>query len=249
MTSADLLGRRVLITGGASGIGRATVLRLVQAGAHVVVVDVDQVGASTLSIEADGAVGTVHVVTADVSREEDVRQAVDTAVAVLGGLDVLIHAAGVMSGQLLDIREFDESTWDQVVDINLKGAFFAAKHAARAMLPEGRGVIILIASKAGVSTGSGSFAYGSSKGGVHGLAMTLERHLGPKGIRVNDVCPGDIDTPLYRRSLEEALRHGADPGVINRAISDLTPPAAVADVVAFLVSDAAACVRGTIFTT
>jgi NAD(P)-dependent dehydrogenase (short-subunit alcohol dehydrogenase family) len=79
------------------------------------------------------------------------------------------------------------------------------------MIDAGRGTIILVASKAGVSGGSGSFAYGASKGGMHGLAMTLERHLGPKGVRVNDVCPGDVDTPLYRRSIEEAVRNGADP--------------------------------------
>jgi NAD(P)-dependent dehydrogenase (short-subunit alcohol dehydrogenase family) len=150
-------GRRVLITGGASGIGRAAARTLVSRGARVVVVDVDDAGGRALiedtAAAAGGAVSYLH---ADVSSEAEAAGAVGRAVAELGGLDVLIHAAGIMAGQLQEIGDLDEQTWDRVVDINLKGAFLVAKHAAKVMVPAGAGVMILVASKAGVSVGSGS---------------------------------------------------------------------------------------------
>jgi NAD(P)-dependent dehydrogenase (short-subunit alcohol dehydrogenase family) len=185
---------------------------------------------------------------ADVSVEADVRAAVADAVERWGAIDALIAAAGIMRGQGAALPDLDEATWDLVVDVNLKGAFLAAKHAGAAMLGAGRGVIVLVGSKGGVSVGSGSYAYGASKGGIHGLAMTLERHLGPKGIRVNDVCPGDVDTPLFRRSVAEAVQNGADPAWAEGVLAKLTPPGQIAELLAWLVTDAAACVRGTIFT-
>lgn len=243
-----LQGRRVVVTGGASGIGRATVEALTAAGARVVAVDIDDAAGRTLVDEGRGAGGDLSYVHADVSREDEVGAAVDLAAETLGGIDALIHAAGIMAGQLEDIREHDEATWDRVVDTNLKGAFFVAKHVARVMIPAGHGVIILVASKAGVTVGSGSYSYGASKGGVHGLGLTLDRHLDPHGIRVNTVCPGDVDTPLIRRSVAEGATHGGDPAAVEEALRRLIRPEAVADLLAFLASDAAASVRGTIFT-
>jgi len=239
---------RVLITGGASGIGRAAALLLAQRGSRVMALDVDDATGATLATDASVPVERLIYRHADVSMEAEVRDAVAEAVERWGTIDALIVAAGIMRGQQQDLRAFEEATWDQVVDVNLKGAFLAAKHVGGVMLDQGRGTIILVASKAGVSGGSGSYAYGASKGGMHGLAMTLERHLGPKGVRVNDVCPGEVDTPLYRRSLEEALGNGADPAWVEEALARLTPPAAIAELLAYLVSDAASCVRGTVFT-
>lgn len=243
-----LHGKRVLITGGASGIGRAAAMTLAGRGARVLVVDVDDAEGRLLIAEAGRMGRDVSFVHADISLEPETAAAVETAAADLGGIDVLIHAAGIMSGQLEDIRDFGEATWDRVIDVNLKGAFFVAKHVAKVMVPAGAGVIILVASKAGVTTGSGSYAYGASKGGVHGLTLTLDRHLAPHGIRVNDLCPGEIDTPLMRASLAEAASHGGDTVAIEQTLRRLTAPEAVADVLAFLASDAAACVRGTVFT-
>ena len=239
---------RVLITGGASGIGRAAAILLALRGSRVLAVDVDDAAGATLAAEAKVPVERLVYRHADVSVESEIRDAVADAVERWGTIDALIVAAGIMRGQQQDLRAFEEATWDQVVDVNLKGAFLASKYAGGVMLDQGRGAIILIASKAGVSGGSGSYAYGASKGGMHGLAMTLERHLGPKGVRVNDVCPGDVDTPLYRRSIEEAVRNGADAAWADAALARLTPPAAIAELLAYLVSDAASCVRGTVFT-
>ena len=239
---------RVLITGAGSGIGRAASVLLAQRGSRVLAVDVDDAAGATLAAEARVPVERLVYRHTDVSEEAQVREAGADAVERWGTIDALIAAAGIMRGQQQDLRAFEESTWDQVLEVNLKGTFLVAKHAGGVMMDAGRGVIVLVASKAGVSSGSGSYAYGASKGGMHGLAMTLERHLGPKGIRVNDVCPGDVDTPLYRRSLEEALRNGADPASVEAALAKLTPPAQIAELLAYLVTDAAACVRGTVFT-
>jgi len=160
----------------------------------------------------------------------------------------LVCTAGIMRGQGQAIGAFEASTWEQVMDVNLTGTFLAVKHASAPMLDQGSGVIVLVSSKAGVSVGSGSLAYGASKGGVHGLALTLDRQLGASGIRVNEVCPGDVDTPLYRRSLQEALANGADPAWVEGQLARATTPESIAQLIAFLASDAAAAVRGTIFT-
>ncbi|MFN8520070.1 MAG: SDR family NAD(P)-dependent oxidoreductase [Chloroflexota bacterium] len=244
--------RRVMVTGGASGIGRACVLLLVRQGASVMALDVDADSGATL--EAEAAVGQkaeggrLTFRRTDVSREDDVRDAVADARTALGGLDALVCTAGIMRGQGQAVGAFEATTWDQVMDVNLKGTFLTVKHASAPMLEQGRGVIVVVSSKAGVTTGSGSFAYGASKGGVHGLALTLERHLGPSGIRINEVCPGDVDTPLYRRSLQEALANGADPAWVEAQLARAVAPDSIAELVAFLVSDAATAVRGAILT-
>ena len=240
--------RRVMVTGGASGIGRATALLLAQQGASVLALDVDAAAGATLAAEAAERPapedGRLEFRRTDIAMEGEVRDAVADACARFGGLDALVTTAGIMRGQGQALGAFEAAT----LDVNLKGTFHAVKHASAPMLEQGAGVIVLVSSKAGVSTGSGSFAYGASKGGVHGLALTLERHLGPAGIRINEVCPGDVDTPLYRRSLEEALANGADPAWVEAQLARATTPGSIARLIAFLVSDAAAAVRGTIFT-
>lgn len=243
---ADQTGRRIVVTGGASGIGRAAVETLASHGARVVVIDRDRDRGAALVTEL--ADRDVAFEPADIGVEAEVAAAFARALDRLGGLDVLVHAAGIMAGQLADIRDLDEATWDRVVDVNLKGTFLAARHAAVPMLDAGRGVIVLVSSKAGVAVGSGSYPYGASKGGMHGLALTLDRHLGPRGIRVNELCPGDVDTPLYRASLAESVSHGADPVAVDEALRRLIPPTAIADIVDFLASEQAAAVRGTVFT-
>ena len=246
--SGRMHGRRVLITGAASGIGRATALNIAAQGGHVVAIDVDDTAGNELASDVQRMGLELWYVHADVSREEETAKAVESAVAKLGGIDALVHAAGIMVGQLEDIRTQTEESWDRVIDVNLKGAYFVAKHVAKVMVPAGAGVILLVASKAGIVVGSGSYPYGASKGGVHGLALTLERHLGPQGIRVNDVCPGEVDTPLIRGSLAEAAARGGDPAAIERTLRNLASPERVADLIAFLASDDASCVRGTVFT-
>lgn len=244
--------RRVVVTGGASGIGRAAARKLAAQGARVVVLDVDDAAGATLAQSAASAHPAAAAQPAIAFIHADVSDAAETEAAMaearLGGLDVLIVAAGIMRGQLQPLTDLEAATWERVLAVNLGGALHACRAAVRSMLPTGSGVILLVSSKAGVSVGSGSYAYGASKGGLHGLALTLERHLGPQGIRVNEVCPGDVDTPLFRGSVEEGLRHGADPAAAEALLSRLTPTEDVDEVLAFLASDAAWAVRGTVFT-
>ena len=193
----SLTGKRIIVTGAATGIGRATSLAVASRGATVAALDVNDDAASAVVdtiTEAGGSARYWHV---DVSVETDVEAAVAGAVDWLGGgPDVLLHLAGVLQGAWVDIAEFTEATWDRVLDINLKGSFLVSKHVGSRMQRNGSGVIVLTSSIAGVTAGSSSYAYGSSKGGVHGLAMVLRSQLADRGVRVNDVCPGNVVSPL-----------------------------------------------------
>lgn len=243
MTLASLAGRRVLVVGGASGIGRATVLAAVQAGARVGVIDRDADGAAAVA-SAAGAVAYP----ADITVESQVAAAVNAAAARLGGLDAVLHVAGIMRGQQVDVRDLPVEVWSQVIAANLTGAFLVAKHTAGPLIESGAGVLVFVASRAGVVAGSGSVPYGASKGGLHGLALTLARQLGPSGVRVHTLCPGDIDTPLMRESLAEARANGADENRIAAIRNGLGSPEQVARALVLLASPAAEGLVGTVYT-
>ena len=189
----DLSGKRMIVTGGATGIGRAVAIRSAVYGAKVAVFDVnDADGHETINdiSESGGEARYWHV---DVREGEEVAAAVSGASDWLGGgVDVLIHLAGVLQGASVELDEFPEETWDTVLDINLRGTFQIAKHVVAVMKPQKSGTIILAASGAGVLGGSSSFAYGSSKGGVHGLALVMQSALEKYGIRVKDILPGEV---------------------------------------------------------
>ncbi len=135
-----------------------------------------------------------------------------------------------------------------MLDINLKGTFLVVKHVTRHMIPAGAGTIIITSSGAGVLGGSSSYAYGSSKGGTHGLAMVLDRQLSDHGIRVNDVLPGSLDTPLKRAQVAAVRDASGDEESYERMMANLASPDGVASVMAFLASDEADYVRGSIRT-
>ncbi|SCF47130.1 NAD(P)-dependent dehydrogenase, short-chain alcohol dehydrogenase family [Micromonospora matsumotoense] len=242
-----LAGRRVVVVGGASGIGRAAVAAAAAAGAAVAVLDADTAGADSAAAQARAAGAWAWARGVDVTVEAEVAGALDAAAADLGGIDAVLHVAGVMRGQGLDVRDVPVALWAQVIAVNLTGPFLVAKHAARHLRPDG-GVLVLVGSKAGVQTGSGSVPYGASKGGLHGLALTLARQLGPQGIRVHALCPGDIDTPLMRRSLDEARANGTGGDRIAAVEATLGRPEDVASVLVLLASPASAGLAGTVWT-
>jgi NAD(P)-dependent dehydrogenase (short-subunit alcohol dehydrogenase family) len=237
----------VIITGAASGIGRATVDVCLEEGARLVLADLDASGLSALEGHG-GPSRPAMVVPTDVTKLAACQSLADAAVRRWGRIDAVINCAGILQGGFVSVEDLDEETFRRVITVNLTGSFLMSKAVVPAMKRVGRGVIVLIASGAGVRGGSSSVAYGSSKGAVHGLSMVLEPQLAPHGIRVNDVCPGSLDTPLKRQNVADGARvHGESPEVAL-AKADLGDPHGVARVLAFLASDDADFVRGSVFT-
>jgi NAD(P)-dependent dehydrogenase (short-subunit alcohol dehydrogenase family) len=244
-----LKDKHIILTGGATGIGRATARRVTADGARLAFFDVNDRDAADCVREIEEAGGAVRYWHVDVVQEDQVRTAVDEAVEWLGGrVDVLLNIAGVLKGAHIAIDEFPEETWDFVIDISLKGTFLTVKHVARHMIPAKTGTIIITSSGAGVLGGSSSFAYGSSKGGTHGLTMVLDSHLNSHGIRVNDILPGALNTPLKRDQVQKFHEISGDAGDVQEKFDRLASPDGVADVIAWLASDQASYVRGSIRT-
>lgn len=235
----NLQGRRVIVTGAASGIGYATVGRLLDGGARVAAFDV-----APIDLAEGQSVKSWRV---DVADEASVSASTDSAAEWLGGLDVLVHAAGIMRAQRQPLDELPLEVWEQVIAVNLRGTFLMVKHVVPRFTP-GSGVIVLVSSVAGIFFPSGSFPYGASKGGMHGFAMTLEERLKGTGIRINEVCPGSVHTPLLERSLDEATARLGDAAYRDEVTSRWIGPEKVAEVLAFLASPQADVVRGTIRT-
>lgn len=243
-----LKGRKIVITGGATGIGRATALRCAGEGAQVVVVDINATDGRSAQEEIRAEGGQGWFVRTDVTDAVQVASAMETAASHMGGVNGLVAAAGVLHESLVPVDEVPLDEWDLTISVNLRGAFLASKYAVPAMKSSGSGVIVLIASGAGVKGGSSDVAYGASKGGVNGLGMTLEHQLAPDGIRVNVVCPGNISTPLKLGAIEQQVERFGEVADRERQIAGLGSPDGVARLLAFLLSDEADYVRGTLFT-
>ena len=239
-----------VITGGSTGIGAATAIEYARAGAKVVFGDINETDAEKTvnTIREEG--GVARFLHTDVTVETEVADLMKTADAEFGGIHVLVTAAGVLRGPNVRIDDFEAATFDSVIDVNLKGTFFALKHAVPVMNRCGGGVILCIASGAGVRGGSSSVAYGSSKGGVNGLVMVVENQVSSMNIRMHTICPGGLATPLKLGQIaESARREGKDPdAAVATARKSLGDPAGVARVLTFLASDEASYTRGQIFT-
>lgn len=235
-----LRGRRVIVTGAASGIGRATALRVVKDGARAALMDLSP-EEDTDVVAAAADVGRVHYWSVDLRQEAQVIETVASAADWLGGIDVLLHIAGVQGGRLIPVDGLSLEVWEEVIGANLTGSLLIVKHVVPFLEVSG-GALVLTSSGAGIFVGHGSNAYGASKGGVHGLALTLEDPLRERGIRVNEVAPGSIDTPLTRREVGAELMDTR----VSQGLS--FGPEGVAAVMAFLASSDADHVRGLIRT-
>jgi len=246
----QLNNKVAVITGGSTGIGAATAIQHAKAGAKVVFGDINAVDAQkTLDAIAENG-GIAKFQRTDVTIETEVEDLMKTTDAVFGSIDVLVTSAGILRGPSVRIDDFETTIFDSVIDVNLKGTFLALKHAVPIMAKSGGGVILCIASGAGVRGGSSSVAYASSKGGVNGLVMTLENQVSSMNIRVHTICPGGLATPLKLRQIaESAKRNGQDPeAAVANALNTLGDPAEVARILTFLASDAGSYMRGQIFT-
>ena len=236
-----LHGRAALITGGATGIGRATALALAAEQAQVIIADVDADGAAATVAAIADAGGQARALRCDVTDEADVAAAVASVLGHEGRLDVMVNNAGV-GGHGAPLHELELEEWEWVQRINLRGVFLGVKHAARAMLAGGSGSIVNIASVAAL-TGTPGFAhYGASKAGVVQLTYTAAQEPARAGIRVNAICPGWVDTAILGSVPDEQR-----PRLVRQIpMRRLGQPAEVASMVVYLASDAAAFVTGSV---
>ncbi len=235
-----LEGRIALVTGGASGIGAATVRRLAAEGARVAVADIDEAGARDVAGEVDGL-----AVRMDVTEAASAREGVAAAVEALGPLDVLVNNAG--TDRFAFFVHTDEELWDFVLGVNLRGTIAVTHAALDAMQRRGSGSIVNVASEAGRVGSQGSVTYSAAKAGVIGFTRALARESSRYGVRVNAVAPGPIDTPLLNSAPEqlgeigERLKQGMIGATAMRRIGQ---PEEVAATIAFLASDDASYVTG-----
>ncbi len=239
-----LEGKVALITGGGSGIGRATALLFAREGAKVVVADISsELGEETVrAIRAGG--GTATFVKTDVTKEEDVRRAVQTAVDSYGQLTILFNNAGVAGPY--GVADVSLETWHRVMDINVTGTFFGFKYGVPAIQQSGGGAIISTSSTAGLAGSVGSPSYSAAKGAIVNLTKSMALQLAKSNIRVNCVCPGPVDTPLNIQFFAgmpnpEAARASFIGGI---PMGRIGKPEEVAAAVLFLASDEASYITG-----
>jgi NAD(P)-dependent dehydrogenase (short-subunit alcohol dehydrogenase family) len=241
-----LQGKTALVTGAASGIGRASALLFASEGAAVVALDkAPEVEATVAAIRSAGGRGVALV--KDSSEDADVAGAIATAIGEFGGLHVCYANAGI-SGGMVPLQEQTAEHWAHILKVNLIGAFLAVKHASAEMAKHKGGSIILTASVAGIRSCAGGSPYSASKAGVISLAQTSANQLTGTGVRVNAICPGLIETGMTRPMFEQARARGSD-----KKIGQLNPlqragvPSEIAQMALFLASDAASYVNGQAF--
>jgi NAD(P)-dependent dehydrogenase (short-subunit alcohol dehydrogenase family) len=232
--SGRLSGKRALITGASSGIGTACVKRFAAEGARVAGLDV---------AKPAGELPLAAFESADVRDEGQVKRAIETIDAALGGIDCVINAAGVAGGTLA--HELDLAEWRRILDVNLTGTFLVAKHAIAAMLRRKRpGAIVNLASVYGLEGGESTAPYNASKGGVVLLTRNLALDYGPQRIRSNAICPGFIRTPMTAALNDPTLKEVADRVVAAHPLGRLGEPEEIAAAALFLCSDDASFVNG-----
>ena len=240
-----LTGKRALITGAASGIGRATAMLLACEGAAVAVVDVDEAGGQTVAQQIRDEGGQAIFLRCDVTCADDCRHAVQRTVDELGGLDILFNNAGII--RRADVVDTTEEEWDRVMAVNVKSIFLLSKCAVPVMARAGGGVIVNTSSGWGLVGGRSAVSYCASKGAVVNMTRAMALDHGPQNIRVNCICPGDTDTPVLR---DEARQLGESDAAFladaaDRPLQRIGRPEDIAQAVLYLVGDDASFVTGT----
>jgi len=239
-----LEGKRAIVTGAASGIGRASAVRFAEEGAAVLIADLADDGLKQTEDAIAAAGGKARAVVADAGDEESVAELVRLCVADFGGLEVIYANAGI-GGAFAPFWEISADDWEAVLRVNLIGPFVAVKHGALHMREHGGGSIIATASVAGLRTGAGPTPYSASKAGVINLVQTAANQLAGTGVRVNAICPGLIETGMTKPIFDGARAAGHE-----HRIGQLNPlrragqPREIAEAAVFLASDESSYVNG-----
>lgn len=246
MTSLNLEGKTAVVTGagrGGRGIGRGIAVALAEAGADVVITARTNIADAEAVADAVKAIGRKgYAVTCDVASAESVEEMVRKSQELLGRIDILVNNAGITKDTLL--LRMDEAAWDSVLDTNLKGTFLCTRAVAKIMLKQKAGRIINITSVMGLIGNPGQANYSASKAGIIGFTRTVARELGSRGITVNAVAPGFIETQMT-----DALPEASRDDILKKVpLARLGTPEDVGAAVTFLASNAASYITGQVLT-
>jgi NAD(P)-dependent dehydrogenase (short-subunit alcohol dehydrogenase family) len=242
----SLEGKRAIVTGAASGIGRATALLLAREGAAVAVADLNDSSGQAVVRQIREEGGQAIFVRCDVAQPADCRRTVEQTVTAFGGLDILFNNAGII--RRADVLHTAEAEWDRVMAVNVKSIFLMSKYTIPHMIAAGGGAIVNTGSGWGLVGGGDAVSYCASKGAVVNMTRAMAIDHGPQNIRVNCICPGDTDTDMLRNEAQQLGQ--ADEvflaGASDRPLRRIGTPQDIAQSVLYLVSDASAWVTGSI---
>jgi NAD(P)-dependent dehydrogenase (short-subunit alcohol dehydrogenase family) len=240
-----LTNKCAIVTGGASGIGKATALLLAQEGAVVVIADINEEQGKQVESEIQQAGGRAVSIKCNVAKAEDCQRAVQTALDNFGRLDILFNNAGII--RRTDVVGITEEDWDLVMAINVKSIFLMCKYGIPHMTKQG-GAIVNTGSGWGIKGGRNAISYCASKGAVVNMTRALAIDHGPQNIRVNCICPGDTDTPMLRNEARQ-LGQAEDKFMAEaaeRPLNRYAQPIEIAQAVLYLVSDESSYVTGAV---
>lgn len=231
-------GKSAIVTGASRGIGRATALALAREGASVMLVARNRELLDKVAAEIRGAGGTAEVTQADVTDAAAIEKMVEHTVDLFGKIDILINNAGITKDNLL--LRMSEEEWDEVIRVNLKGVFLMMSAVGRQMLRQRCGAIVNISSVSGLAGNAGQANYAASKAGIIGMSKTAAREFAPRGIRVNVVAPGFIETDMTG-ALAQSIKDRALEAI---PLKRFGAPEDVAELITFLASDRAGYITG-----
>jgi NAD(P)-dependent dehydrogenase (short-subunit alcohol dehydrogenase family) len=240
----QLQGKVAIITGAATGIGRATALLFAREGASVVVADInaDDAQRTVADIEDEG--GDARFVRTDVSEAEDMQALMERAAEEMGGIDAIVNNAGAQRSGA--VTEFEESEWDLLMRVNPRSCFLGAKYSVPYLRERGGGSIVNVSSLAGLKGGPGMTAYSASKGAIIAFTRALAEELAPDNIRANSVCPGWIDTPFNEPAIEFMGGRAQQEDMVQQTVplKRQGTPEEIAPGILYLASNASSYVTG-----